>query len=157
MIARAGKVFFVGLGEDGIPARAFASKLALLGILTVHQRGSVADDGKCRQPRRRDDVLLVFSEHGKQPALSRICAGIPRAARQSRLDYTQHAESAARPCPCRCCCRAHDERPYIEPLLYQCALQHLLDLIFVSLCDTDRNRRTRLDANLERAQRVLDP
>ena len=35
-IGNAGKVFIIGLGEDDIHARAFALKLSLLGILTVH-------------------------------------------------------------------------------------------------------------------------
>ena len=35
-IAGAGKVFIIGLGEDDIHARAFALKLSLLGILSVH-------------------------------------------------------------------------------------------------------------------------
>jgi D-arabinose 5-phosphate isomerase GutQ len=29
-------VFVIGLGDDGIHARAFAMRLSLLGILTVH-------------------------------------------------------------------------------------------------------------------------
>jgi DNA-binding MurR/RpiR family transcriptional regulator len=35
-LGMAGKVFLIGLGEDDIHARAFALKLSLLGILTVH-------------------------------------------------------------------------------------------------------------------------
>ena len=67
-IAAAGRVFIIGLGEDDIHARAFALRLSLLGILTVHNfdtahmTASVSAAGE-------GDVLLVFSEHGKQPAL----------------------------------------------------------------------------------------
>src|SRR5690554_2731035 len=35
-IGAAGRVFLIGLGEDDIHARGFALRLALLGILTVH-------------------------------------------------------------------------------------------------------------------------
>jgi DNA-binding MurR/RpiR family transcriptional regulator len=51
---------------------------------------------------------------------------------------------------------AHDERRHIEPLLYQCALQHLLDLIFILLCDGSEDRRSQLDFNFERMQDLLD-
>src|SRR5262245_53428836 len=35
-LQQAGKVYIIGLGEDGIPARAFAMRLSMLGIVTVH-------------------------------------------------------------------------------------------------------------------------
>ena len=52
---------------------------------------------------------------------------------------------------------AHDERAHIEPLLYHSALQHLLDLVFVTLCEDGDNRLERLDANLSRIQRMFEP
>jgi len=51
---------------------------------------------------------------------------------------------------------AHDERAHIEPLLYQSALQHLLDLIFVLLCE-ENGRLKQLDANLERIRHIQEP
>jgi hypothetical protein len=50
---------------------------------------------------------------------------------------------------------AHDERSHIQPLLYQSALQHLLDQIFVLMCDGDRLEQ--LNTNLEHVQHLLDP
>jgi hypothetical protein len=52
---------------------------------------------------------------------------------------------------------AHDEQPYIQSLLYQSALQHLLDGIFVRLCEGDDARHAQLVANLERIQQMLEP
>ena len=52
---------------------------------------------------------------------------------------------------------AHDERAHIEPLLYQAALQHLLDLMFVMLCEEGDDRLEQLNANVKRAQRILEP
>jgi DNA-binding MurR/RpiR family transcriptional regulator len=52
---------------------------------------------------------------------------------------------------------AHDEQPYIQSLLYQSALQHLLDRAFVLLCEGDDDRRAQLLANLDRIQRMLEP
>jgi hypothetical protein len=51
---------------------------------------------------------------------------------------------------------AHDERPYVEPLLYQSALQHLLDGVFLRLCVGSDERRARLLANLGRIQPLLE-
>lgn len=156
LIAAAGRVFCVGLGEDGISAHAFASKLALLGIPTEHQVDPLLMTASAAAAAP-GDVLLVFSEHGKQTALSRIAREF-RERRGKVVSITRNTPNTLRAhAHAALLISAHDERSYIEPLLYQCAQQNLLDLIFVSLCDTDRNRRTRLDANLERAQRVLDP
>jgi hypothetical protein len=52
---------------------------------------------------------------------------------------------------------AHDERPYIQPLLYQSALQHLLDCVFVLLCESHDDRHAQLLANLDRIQLMLEP
>jgi hypothetical protein len=51
---------------------------------------------------------------------------------------------------------AYDERPYIEPLLYQSALQHLLDGVFVQLCEGNDDRHAQLLANLDRIQAMLE-
>src|SRR3546814_7973546 len=50
---------------------------------------------------------------------------------------------------------AHDERAHIEPLLYQAALQQLLDLIFQLLCE-DEGRLQQLAVNLELMHPMLD-
>jgi hypothetical protein len=50
---------------------------------------------------------------------------------------------------------AHDERAHIQPLLYQTALQQLLDLIFQLLCQ-DEGRLQQLSINLELMHPMLD-
>jgi hypothetical protein len=52
---------------------------------------------------------------------------------------------------------AHDELPYIQPLLYQSSLQHLLDGVFVRLCEGHDDRHAQLLANLDRIQTMLEP
>lgn len=52
---------------------------------------------------------------------------------------------------------AHDEQSHVQPLLYQSALQHLLDLIFVLLCEKGEGRLKRLSVNLARRQNILEP
>ncbi|MEP6510994.1 MAG: MurR/RpiR family transcriptional regulator [Dokdonella sp.] len=154
-IGAAGKVFLIGLGEDDIHARAFALKLALLGILTVHNfdtarmTANVSAAGK-------DDVLLVFSEHGKHPALCRISVYF-HERRGRVITVTRHTSNPLRALgDIALVVSAHDERPHVESLLYQSALQHLLDGVFMSLCE-EHDRHAHLLANLERIQVMLEP
>lgn len=156
LLGRAGKVFLIGLGEDDIHARAFALRLSMLGILavhnfdTAHMTASVSAAGL-------GDVLMVFSEHGKQASLCRI----GRYFQQQRgkvVTVTRHTSNPLRAhADHALLVSAHDERPYIEPLLYHAGLQHLLDRVFVLLCEGRGNRLAQLQANLERIQPMLDP
>ncbi len=155
-IATAGKVFIIGLGEDDIHARAFGLKLSLLGIPTVHNfdpahmTASLSSAGP-------GDVLLVFSEHGKQTALCQVCRYF-RDQRGRVITVTRHTSNALRAnADLALLVSAHDERAHIEPLLYHSALQHLLDGLFVVLCESDPDRHANLLANLERIQPLLEP
>lgn len=151
----AGKVFLIGLGEDGIPARAFAMKLSLLGVLTVHHFDpvlmtcSVAAAGE-------GDLLMVFSEHGKQHALCQVSRQFHE--RKGRVvSVTRHTANPLRALAhASLLVSAHDEQPHIEPLLYQSALQHLLDLLFVLICEVNPARLAQMDACAERVKRMLD-
>jgi len=155
-IGRAGKVFIIGLGEDDIHARAFALKLSLLGILTVHNFDT-AHMTASMSAARDNDVLLVFSEHGKQPALCQICRYF-REQKGKVITVTRHTSNSLRAhADIALLVSAHDERPYIEPLLYHSALQHLLDGVFVLLCEDGHDRHAQLLANLERIQPMLEP
>ena len=155
-LGMAGKVFLIGLGEDDIHARAFALKLSLLGILTVHNFDP-AHMATSVSAAGAGDVLLVFSEHGKQPALCHIGRYF-REQRGKVVTVTRHTSNPLRAhADMALLVSAHDERPYIEPLLYHAGLQHLLDRVFVLLCEGRGNRLAQLQANLERIQPMLDP
>ena len=156
LLGRAGKVFLIGLGEDDIHARAFALRLSMLGILTVHNfdtahmTASVSSAGL-------GDVLLVFSEHGRQASLCQIT----RYFQQQRgkvISVTRHTSNPLRAhADIALLVSGHDERPYIEPLLYHAGLQHLLDRVFVLLCEGRGNRLLQLQGNLERILPMLEP
>lgn len=154
-IGGAGKVFIIGQGEDDIHARAFALKLSLLGILTVHNFDT-AHMTASMSAAGAGDVLLVFSEHGKQPALCQICRYF-REQRGRVITVTRHTSNALRAhADIALLVSAHDERAHIEPLLYHSALQHLLDGVFVLLCEAHDARLAQLLANLERIQPMLE-
>jgi DNA-binding MurR/RpiR family transcriptional regulator len=153
---RNGKVFVIGLGEDGIPARGFALKLSLLGILAVHDFDTARMTAHV-SAAAPGDVLLVFSEHGNHPALCKLSRYF-RERRGQVISVTRHSANPLRTlADVALLVSAHDERPYIQALLYQSALQNLLDMLFVQLCEGDDARHAQLVANLERIQQVLEP
>jgi len=155
-IGSAGKVFIIGLGEDGIPARAFALRLSLIDVLAVHHFDAVLMAANLATAGA-GDVLLLFSELGEQPALGKL-------GRQFRerggvvITVTRHSANSLRAhANLALLVSAHDERAHIEPLLYQSALRHLLDILFVLLCEQDAGRLARLAANHARIQNMLEP
>lgn len=154
-IERARRVFVIGLGGDGIPARAFAMRLSLVGVLCVHHFDTVLMTAATSTADAKD-VLIVFSEHGRQASLCHI-------ARQFRerggkvVSVTRHTPNPLRAhADAALLVSAHDERPHVQPLLYHSALTHLLDLIFVLLCEEGKGRLAQLDTNAERVQDMLD-
>ncbi len=44
-----------------------------------------------------------------------------------------------------------------SPVLYQSSLQHLLDGLFVNICEGDDDCHAQLVANLDRIQQMLEP
>lgn len=156
LIGAAGKVFLIGLGEDSVSAQAFAAKLSLLGFVAVHHADPVLMSSGISTVAAKD-VLLVFSEQGKQPTLYQICRQF-RERRGKVISVTRHTANPLRAhADASLLVSAHDERSHIEPLLYQSALQHLLDLIFVLLCEDGAGRLKQLDANLERIRHIQEP
>lgn len=154
LIHDAGKVYIIGLGEDGIAARAFAVKLSWLGIVSVHHFDPVLMAASTSSVAA-GDVLLVFSEQGKQATLCHISREF-RVQRGKAISITRHTANPLRAhADASLLVSAHDERPHIEPLLYHSALQHLLDLVFVLLCESGRRLET-LDDTRERVQSMLD-
>jgi DNA-binding MurR/RpiR family transcriptional regulator len=155
-IDRAGKVFVIGLGEDGIAAQAFAMRLSLLGVLAVYHADPVVLSASIASAEE-EDVLVVFSEHGRQPALNQVCRQF-REHHGKLFTVTRHTLNPLRAhANVSLLVSAHDDQSHIEPLLYQSALQHLLDLIFVLLCEDGEGRLGRLHTNLERIRHVIDP
>jgi DNA-binding MurR/RpiR family transcriptional regulator len=154
-VGNAGRVFLIGLGGDDIHARAFAQRLALLGILTVHNFDT-AHMTASLSAAAPGDVLVVFSEHGRQPALCQLCRYV-RDGRGTVVSVTRHTSNALRAhADLALLVSAHDELAYVEPMLYHSALQHLLDVVFLRLCVDSDERRKRLLGNLGRIQPLLE-
>ena len=153
-LGAAGKVFIIGLGADGIPARTFAMALSSLGMVTVHHFDS-ALMASAASSASAGDVMMVFSENGRQPALCQI----GRQFREHGLgvSVTRHSANPLRTLAgAGLLVSAHDARLHVEPLVYQAALQHLLDLLFVLLAEDKAERLSQLAANLDRSRSLLE-
>src|SRR5690606_9277460 len=154
MVGEAEKTFVVGIGEDSVMARAFAMRLSLLGFLAIHHFDPVLVPAEVSSSRR-DDLLVLFAERGEAATLSRL-ARLFRLRGGKVVSVTRHTANALRAhADLALLVSAHDEARHVEPLLYQAALQQLLDLVFLRLCD-DESRRRRLDDYHEHVRSLLD-
>ncbi len=154
-IDAAAKVFVLGLGEDGLPAHAFAVKLTLLGVPVLSHADPVLMSSALTIAGK-NDVLVLFSEHGRQPVLSEIERQF-HARRGKVVSVTRHTANPVRSrADMSLLVSAHDDRAHIQPLLYQAVLQHLLDLVFIMLCEKGSNRLEHLNTNVKRVQRLLE-
>lgn len=153
-IRGAHKVFVIGLGEDGLHARAFAMQLSLLGILAVHHFDPVLVPAGIATASA-DDVLVVFAEHGRQASLCRI-AHLFREAHGKVVTVTRHSANPLRAlADLSLLVSAHDERPHVERIVYRSALLQQLDVLHLLLCEDD-GRLQQLGSNLERIAPMLD-
>ncbi len=155
IIDNAGKVFIIGLGRDDIHSRAAALRLSMLGVLTLHNFDTAHMIASI-SAARPEDVLLVFSEYGTQATLCEISRYF-RESGGKVITVTRHTSNPLRAhADIALLVSAHDERPYIEPLLYHSALQHLMDGVFVLLCERSTERSAQLQANLDRIHPTLE-
>jgi len=155
LIDAAPKVFVYGLGDDGLYAREFAMRLALLGILTVQHADPILMTANL-SAARPSDVLLVFSEFGKLPQLWQLSrqfqemgGKVVSITRHTANPLRAHADASLAIC-------AHDPQPPVAQLLYRCSLQYLLDFVFVLLCHANPDRQRQLALNQERIQQLID-
>ncbi len=155
LLDAAPKVFVYGLGDDGLYAREFAMRLALLGILTVHHADPVLMMANL-SAARPGDVMLVFSEFGRLPQLWQLSrqfqeggGRVVSITRHTSNPLRAHADAALAIC-------AHAQAPHMAQLLYRSSLQYLLDFVFVLLCHANPDRYRQLGVNQERIQRLID-
>ncbi len=139
-IRGAGKVYAIGVGNDGLYARAIAIKLALIGRTAIHLFDT-ALMAVGTSSATAGDVLLVLCEHGQEAALCQT-ARLFRQRGGKVVTITRHTANALRAhADIALLVSAHDPRPQVELLLYQTALQHLLDLVFLLLCEDEAHLR----------------
>ena len=148
-------VFVIGLGQDGIVARAFTLRLAQLGILAVYHFDPVLMPTSLANAGR-EDVMLVFSEHGRRTVLTEL-SRLFRTRVGTVVSVTRNTPNPLRAqADLALVVSGHDERAHVEPLLYQSALHQLLDLVFVLLCEHGEERLQLLDHDAARIRELLE-
>lgn len=155
VVRKARTVFVIGLGQDGIVARAFTLRLAQLGILAVYHFDPVLMPTSLANAGR-EDVMLVFSEHGRRTVLSEL-SRLFRTRVGTVVSVTRNTPNPLRAqADLALVVSGHDDRSHVEPLLYQAALQQLLDLVFVLLCEHGEERLRLLDQDAARIRELLE-
>lgn len=150
----ADKVFLVGIGPDSVPARGFAIRLSLLGILAVHHFDPVLVPAEV-STSNPSDVLVLFSEHGQLASFCSL-ARLFRERGGKVVTVTRHTANPLRAhADLPLLVSAHDERAHVVPVLYQSALQHLLDQIYLLVC-RDEERLRRLEDNRMQVRHLLE-
>jgi DNA-binding MurR/RpiR family transcriptional regulator len=149
LLGRANRVLLFGAAEDSTTARAFAYRLTLLGVTAVHHF-DYAHLGASIAACRAGDVLVAISESGKQAALCQLARSM-RERQGKVVGITRHTSNPLRAhADIALLVAGHDDRAHVAPLLYQSGVQHLLDRMFVLLCEGRGDRLATLQANLER-------
>ena len=138
-------------GEDGIHARAFA----LAPVAARHPRPCTTSTprtwARASSAAAPGDVLLVFSEHGKQPALCQLAPQHARAAaaRWSRSPGTPPTRCARMPTS-RCWCRRTTSGRTSSRCCTRRRCSTCWIALFVLLCEGRGDRLATLQANQER-------
>ena len=136
-------------------AQALAARLLRFGIVALSPTDPAALASTLALVRP-SDALLVFCEHGRRQDLVHLARDF-RAARGILVSVTRHSANPLRAqADAALVVSAHDERPEREPLLYQSALQQLLDLLLLVLCERHPARLQHYLTHLESTQQVQD-
>jgi len=149
LLGRADRVLLIGAAEDSAIARLFAYRLTMLGITAVHHF-DYAHLGASIASGRAGDVMLAVSEHGKQTSLCQLARNM-RERQGKVVCITRHTSNPLRAhADVALLVSAQDDRVHVAPLLYHAGVQHLLDRMFVLLCEGRGDRLATLQANVER-------
>src|SRR5690606_35319080 len=96
------------------------------------------------------------SEHGRRTVLSEL-SRLFRTRVGTVVSVTRNTPNPLRAqADLALVVSGHDDRPHVEPLLYQAALQQLLDLLFVLLCEHGEERLRLLDQDAARICELLE-
>jgi DNA-binding MurR/RpiR family transcriptional regulator len=154
-LENAHRVFVFGLGEDGVTAQGFAAKLASLGMTVIPHVDLALMTGAVGMASSKD-VLVIVSEHGKQSALGHICRQF-RDRHCKVISITRNSGNALRVhADVSLLISAHDDKPHIAMLMYQSALQHVLDLVYALLIEDGDGHAKRLQESLQRLRQFQE-
>ena len=135
--------------------RPFAAKLTSIGLVTVAQVDLALMTSSIAMAES-GDALVVICEHGKQSALGAVCRQF-RERRCKVISITRNTTNSLRVhADVSLLISAHDERPHVAMLMYQSALQHVLDLTYALLVEDSDVRLKRLLESLQRLRQFQE-
>jgi DNA-binding MurR/RpiR family transcriptional regulator len=149
-LAHAEMLFVAGEGVDAEAARSFAGRIALLGHRAV-AHGQPHELLASLSAATARDLLIVICGHGGSAWM--------RACREMRAKGGQVLVVARRPGPLGTAASgcltvsAHDPQPHVEDLVYEAAMRHVLDDLFLRVVAM---RPEALETLVANRRRILD-
>ncbi|MCZ8165728.1 MurR/RpiR family transcriptional regulator [Silanimonas sp.] len=148
-IVEADTLFVGGAGADGYAAHSFGARVALLGRRCIAHVQSASLLASLSAAQRRDLILLV-SEHGAQPEFLRATREAHALGGRVVAICRNGASALRAVADATLVVSAHDPQPQIEDLVYQSALQHVLDDLFLRVFHAQPDAAARFHANRAR-------
>jgi DNA-binding MurR/RpiR family transcriptional regulator len=148
-LGEADTLFVGGAGADGYAAHSFGARVALLGRRCIAhvQPASLLASLSAATPR---DAVLLISEYGGQPEWLRATREM-HALGGRVVAVTRHGGNGLRAAADACLMvSAHHPQPQVEDLVYQGALQQLLDDLFLRIFHAQPEAAVRFHANRAR-------
>ena len=148
-IVEADTLFVGGAGADGYAAHSFGARITLLGRRCIAhvQPASLLTS---LSAARAGDLVLVISEHGAQPEFLRATREA-HALGAHVVVVGRNGSGALRAiADATLVVSAHDPQPQIEDLVYQSALQQVLDDLFLRVFHAQSDAAVRFHANRAR-------
>jgi len=149
----AGTVYVLGTANDGRLIEPLALTLSLLGIrCIVHSEPSQMLAALSSASKK--DVLFVVSEHGFTTKLLLACQDM-KAQGGRLISLTRNTSNPVRnQADTSLLVSAHDHLPYIEEMLYQSAVQQLLDVLNIQLIQAKDAAVEQFERNFERIRQT---
>ncbi|MBM4012047.1 MAG: MurR/RpiR family transcriptional regulator [Planctomycetes bacterium] len=147
-LAEAEMLFIAGEGVDGEAARSLAARMTLLGHRAIAQV-QPQDLITSLSAAKTGDLLLVICGHGEGGEWLRACREMKGAGGRVLvlLRRTGKLSFAADAC---LLVAAHDPQPHVEDLVYEAAMRHLLDDLFLRIIAGNPRALDALVANRRR-------
>ncbi len=149
----AGTVYVLGTANDGRLIEPLALTLSLLGIrCIVHTEPSQMLAALSSATRK--DILFVLSEHGFTTKLLIACQDM-KAKGGRLISLTRNTSNPIRnQADTALLVSAHDHLAYIEEMLYQSAVQHMLDVLNIQLIQAKEAAVEQFESNFQRIRQT---
>lgn len=147
-LAEAEMLFVVGDGIDGEAARSLAGRMSLLGRRAI-AHGRPQDLLASLSAAKPGDLLVVISGHGDGGDWLRACGEMRQGGGRVVVLTRRTGKLSAAADACLLV-SAHDPQPHVEDLVYESALRHLLDELFLRIVAADPRTLDTFVANRKR-------